>query len=105
MLPFLYLSVGQNEEAKKYFEFLLQLGYRPPIESSYFKSLFLTKYNPTIYRNYIKNINKDLEKNLVTSFEFNSNPFNPEKSSKYMENMFLSLFDKINKSFTCKINL
>ncbi len=100
MLPFLCLSTKQNKVAKKYFKILLNLGYHPPIESSFFKSLYQTKYNPKIYRSYIANINKDLKNNLKTSFELTSNPFDPEKSSEDLENMYLLLFDRINKSFT-----
>lgn len=100
ILPFLYLSIGQNKVAKKYFEILLQLGYHPPIESSFFKSLYQTKYNPIIYKSYIENINKDLENNSITSFELTSNPFDPEKSSENLENMYLLLLYRINKSFT-----
>jgi len=100
ILPFLYLSTGQLTHAKKYFEFLLELGYRPPIESSFYKSLCQTKYNPDIYKGYIKKISKDIENKPLTGFELNSNPFDPEKSSKDSEKMYLKLLDKINKSFT-----
>jgi hypothetical protein len=100
ILPFLYLSTGQLTEAEKYFDFLLELGYRPPIESSFYRFLYQTKYNPDIYKGYIKEISKDIEKNSVTDFKLSSNPFNPEKISKDSEKMYLKLLEIINKSYT-----
>jgi len=95
VLPFLHLAIGKNIVAKKYFEVLLQLGFHPPIESQFLGFLYQTKYNPSIYKEYIDKINKSL-----IDFELTSNPFDLEKYSDNMENMYYSLLDKINKSFT-----
>jgi len=99
ILPFLYLTMGQYKESVKYFEVLLQLGFDFPIDSTFFNSLYLTKYNPSIYKTYINTINENLEKTHTINFELHCNPFDPEKSTDSLENMYCLLLDNINKSF------
>jgi len=98
ILPFLHLAADQPKEALAYFRALQNLGYHPPYESSFNKSLYITKYNPIIYQTYVDIITEKLEKNQIR-FELNSNPFNPEKSTDELENMYSLLFEKINRSF------
>lgn len=99
ILSFLYLTLGQHKEAKKYFGVLMQSGFHPPIESSFFNSLYQTKYNPIIYQNYINTIDKSLENNSLLDFELKFNPFDPDRCDENSENMYCLLLDKINQSF------
>jgi len=99
IIPFLLLALGNYSEAKKYFEVLLKINPHPPIETSFFRSLYLTKYNPSIYETYIKIINNCIEKKYEINFDLKSNPFELEKTTDELEKMYLPLLENINKSF------
>lgn len=99
ILPFLYLSINQLKEAKKYFQTLIELDFHPPVESSFYKSLYLKKYNPKIYKTYLDKINKCLKEKQEYNFELKTNPFNPETGYEELEDMYCQLLKNINKSF------
>lgn len=99
VLPFLYLSIGQYNIAKKYFKALMQIDFCPYIESSYFKSLYLLKHNPTVYNTYIDLLDKCEKNNNSYSFKLNSNPFDPNRCEGHLDNMYCSLLKRINDSF------
>jgi YcaO-like protein with predicted kinase domain len=99
VLPFLYLSIDQLKEAKKYFQALIELDFHPPIESSFYKDLYRKKYNPKIYKKYIDKINKCLKEDIRYNFELKSNPFSPETGYEKFKDMYFCLLKNINKSF------
>lgn len=99
ILPFLYLAIDCQKEAKKYFKVLQNFDFSPPYKSSYFKSLYTTKYNPAIYKKYIMMINENMEKKCLPIFKLKSNLFDPERSTDEQEKMYYSLLKNINRSY------
>jgi ribosomal protein S12 methylthiotransferase accessory factor len=99
ILPFLYLSINDYKEAKKYFEALIYLDFQPPVKSAFYKSLYQTKYNPKKYKNYILQINRCIEKKSDYKYKLKANPFNPETGTKKIEKIYCQLLTNINKSF------
>ena len=99
ILPFLYLSINQYKTAEKYFKILLKLDFHPPVESSFFNSLYQSKYNPAIYKTYIDMISNLLEKDCKQDFTLKTNPFSPEKGPLESEDYYISLLKNINDSF------
>lgn len=95
------LSIGNYEEALKYFQVLYRLDYKPATPSCYHDTLFSLKYNRQQYKLYIKIIEKELIENKKSiDFKLEKNPFSamdmldkPEKKS------LKSLFKNINKSY------
>lgn len=100
ILALLHMAINEYEQAKKYFEALIKIGFHPPVESIFFKSLGLNKYNPVIYNTYIHIINKLLEGNSCPiDFELKNNPFDLEKIPENIETMYSNVMYNINKSF------
>lgn len=97
ILPFLYMSIGEYNEAKKYFEVLLDINcYFLEVSSSFYKSQLLTRYNPETYEIFIDLI----DKKFPINYKLKSNILiTDENVSDEVENMYLSLLRSINKSF------
>jgi YcaO-like protein with predicted kinase domain len=99
ILPFLYLSINNLEEAKKYFRSLIKLNPHLLTDHFFFKSLSLIKYNQSIYKAYIHAIEDIQEKNTNLDFKLKSNPFDPEIVSDELEDMYVLFLEKINNSY------
>ncbi len=99
ILPFLYLATGKPIEAKKYFASLLELKFKPNVDSSFFKSLSLTKYNLSFYKQYIDLIDKTTENNSQIKFRLTESPFDEEDAEYHIIQMHKKLLAQIDQTF------
>lgn len=99
ILPFLYMAINKPIDAKKYFQALLDLKFKPNIDSSFFKSLSLTKYNPNFYKMFIELIEKSIENNSKIRFDLSENPFDIEHAEYHAVQMYKDLFYHIDQTF------
>jgi len=98
ILPFLYLSINDLENAKKYFQLNIKISTQPPTESPFFRFLYSTKYSEKNYKRYINYIDKKVINNK-NNFELKSNPFDMEPCNEEQEQIYFKIFRKIGESF------
>ena len=99
ILPFLYMAINEYKIAKKYFEVLIKLEFKPPIKSSYFKSLFLNIYNVENYKIYIELINRHINGKKRLEFKLDKNPFDADSCDTYMEKLNYLILQRAGESF------
>ena len=99
ILPFLYMALEKYDEAVKYFKALLQIDFKPPIESSFYNNLYETKYSPDIYDSYINSIENNTKINQRFNYEIKNNLFDSEISTMKLEKKHINVLKRINESF------
>jgi hypothetical protein len=96
------MSIDKYEDAKKYFEVLLDIDPYLFSDYSYFKflkALHLTKYSPELYKAYIEILNHCISNGTNIDYNLISNPFDPDTVPDDIENMYVMLLKKINNCY------
>ena len=99
ILAFSNFSLGNYEEALKYFDFLLKLNDKPAHFTTRLNELFNPGYNPSLFSDYKEQISRGLEHNEPPTFIFQSNPFKPKIVVKELEEFFNNFLINLNKSY------
>lgn len=99
ILAFSNLSLGNYEEALKYFDFLLKLNDKPAHFTTHLNELLNPGYNPTLFSDYKERISRGLENNEPPTFSYQSNPFKRKIVVNELEEFFDKFLIDLNKSY------
>ena len=99
ILPYLYLSISDYENAEKYFKSLIKINYKPDIKSTFLYSQYQKKYNPEIYKRFLRLIKEKRENNEKYCYKLEKNPFDPEIIQEDLEKECYDLLKNVGDSY------